>query len=85
MPRNGDALSAAVGELLRDRITSRGVSQETVANAGGMSQPTLSRCLSGLRSWDLGQLHAVCRFLGCVTSDLIAVAEDTVGDSKGDN
>lgn len=85
MPRNGDALSAAVGTLLRDRIVARGVSQETVANAGGMSQPTLSRCLSGQRSWDLDQLEAVCRFLGTRASDVIAVAEDTVGDGEGDN
>lgn len=61
------------------------MSQEVVAGAAGMSQPTLSRCLSGLRSWDLDQLARVCEFLGTRASDVIAVAEDTPGYATEDN
>lgn len=57
-----------------------GRKQSVVATAVGMSQPQLSRCLGGLRRWDLDQLSAVCRYLGTRASDVIAVAEDTLGD-----
>lgn len=81
MPPSGRELSRTVGTLLRDRMEARGVSQLQVAEAIGMSQPTISRCLAGIRRWDLDQLAAVCSFLGTKASDVIAVAEDTIGDS----
>lgn len=79
-PLHGD-LSRVVGELLRERVDARGVTQTEIAAASGMSQSTLSRSLSGLRRWDLDQLAAVCRYLGTKASDVIAVAEEEIGDS----
>lgn len=73
-------LSCAVGVLLRERMESRGVSQVQVAAAIGVSQPVISRSLSGIRRWNLDQLAAVCAFLGTKASDVIAVAEETIGD-----
>lgn len=78
-PSHGD-LSRLVGELLVDRMKSRGLSQIQIAAQVGLSQPTLSRCLTGNRRWNLDQLAAVCVLLGTRASDVLAVAEDTLAE-----
>lgn len=77
----GKEVTREVGTLLQDRMRARGVSQTTLANQVGLSQPQLSRYLSGKRDWKLSLLVAVCDFLGTRASDVISVAEDTVGQS----
>lgn len=72
-------LSREVGALIRDRMLARGLTQTKVAASVGISQPQLSRCLSGKTSWDLDELDAVCKYLGTRASDVVAVAEDSVG------
>lgn len=80
VPQSGRELSLAVGVLLRERMESSGVSQMQVAAAIGVSQSVISRSLTGIRRWNLDQFAAVCMFLGTKASDVIAVAEDTIGD-----
>lgn len=72
-------LAAVVNSLLRDRMLAQGLSQSRVAAGAGISQPQLSRLLSGSRDWELDVLSSVCQVLGTRASDIIAVAEDMRG------
>lgn len=72
-------MAAVVNSLLRDRIKAQKLTQKTVAAHAGISQPQLSRLLSGARDWDVDTLSAVCEALGTRASDMLAVAEDLRG------
>lgn len=70
--------------MIRDRMTARGFTQLRLASSAGMSQPTLSRCLSGISRWEVDDLVVVCQVLGTTAPDVLAVAIDMLGDRSND-
>jgi transcriptional regulator with XRE-family HTH domain len=65
----------ALGRVVRALRTERGLSQEAVAHAAGISVPYLSDVERGVRNPSLEILSAVAGALGMALSDLIARAE----------
>lgn len=61
--------------VLRERLADHPVRQEAIAAHAGMSQSQLSRCLTGVRPWNLDQLDAVCAYLGTNLVDVIAATD----------
>ncbi|PZE59792.1 hypothetical protein DEJ24_07740 [Curtobacterium sp. MCPF17_001] len=56
----------------------RGVEQQVLANAMGVSASQLSRMLAGAKHWDIDQIFRASAFLGADVREILLDAEQTV-------
>lgn len=59
------------GKLVDDVMREKGITQTALAQMIGLSQSALSRKLSGVRGWDIGELIEVAGILNVPITDLI--------------
>ena len=59
------------GRRLRKRLYFRGISQAEVAKHCGVSQPTVSKWLTGKTIPDVYKLTTLAELLGCTSADII--------------
>lgn len=59
------------GKLVDDAMREQGITQTAMAEMIGLSQSALSRKMSGVRGWDIGELIEVAGILGVPITDLI--------------
>lgn len=69
--------SAQIAAEVRAEMARKRVTGTTLAEATGMSQPTLSRRLSGAIAFDIDELHEVAGVLGLTVTELLARAAET--------
>ena len=74
-----DMYNAMAGELVESARENAKLTQTELARRLGMTQPALSRKLSGARGWDIGELIEVASVLDVPITDLIP--ERRVGTS----
>lgn len=63
--------NVAAGKLVEDAMREKGVTQTALAEMVGLSQSALSRKMSGVRGWDIGELIEVAAILDVPITDLI--------------
>ncbi|MFZ5481137.1 MAG: helix-turn-helix domain-containing protein [Myxococcota bacterium] len=74
MPRQRDrALLAAIGARIRDLRTTRGLTQEQLAERTGIEPVTMSRVENGHQATSLAALSAMAEVLGVKLGDLVDV------------
>lgn len=69
------AIGTALGSRIVERRERAGLSQRNLADAAGMSQPTLVRSERGERSITVDELHALAGALGTTYGDLVGDSE----------
>lgn len=60
-----------IGSKIRELMTASGVSQQRVADLLGMSQPGISRRLTGLVPFDVNELVAIAQLLDVPPASLL--------------
>lgn len=65
-----DVPAAAIGERVRQALADAGISQETAAEAVGLTQPNLSRRITGRVSFRVHELQAVAVLCGRTVASL---------------
>jgi transcriptional regulator with XRE-family HTH domain len=63
-----------VGELIERARVAANLSQRSLADAAGISQPTLSRIISGNRAAKMPEVIAIARATGATVSELTGVS-----------
>ena len=66
-----DIVDADIGARVERARVSAGLSQRTLAHQAGISQPTLSRIISGARTPKVPELLAIANATGCSLAELI--------------
>ncbi|MEV0031385.1 helix-turn-helix transcriptional regulator [Nocardia sp. NPDC050793] len=72
-------IDIALGAELRGLRSKRGLSQDELAKASGISKRTIVRLESGERPMGMDQLYKLCRALRIKPSQLINAVEAEVG------
>ena len=66
---------AAIAAVIEDRMRSRGLTQESLADRAGIPLTTLNRTLRGHRALDTGELFRIADVLGVRASTITREAE----------
>lgn len=66
------AVDEEVSARVRGKLAEKRARQADLAEAIGMSQPSLSRRLSGVRAFTIGEVHRVADYLGVTPDTLLA-------------
>ena len=68
-----------IARELRDEAILRGITQRQIAAHVGLSQPTISRIMAGLRDMRLDDLYGICATLHIDCLTIVARAATRVG------
>ena len=66
-------LDQIISENIKAEIESSGKTKTEIANAIGVSKPTVSQYLSGKIQPSLSTLSKLCTFLGCSADDILNI------------
>lgn len=77
------AITKEVAAILTGALARRGLEQQELAAAVGISRSQISRMLAGNKHWDVDQLGAACDFLGLDVLDVLREATSAV-QMRGD-
>ncbi len=66
-------LDEIISKNLKEEIEQSGKSKTEIANAIGVSCPTISQYLSGRIQPSLATLSKLCNFLGCSADDILNI------------
>jgi transcriptional regulator with XRE-family HTH domain len=72
-PEGGVMTTTDVGALINDALTTAGLSQRALSEATGISQPTLSRVISGDRPAKLPEILAIASATGHTVAQLTGI------------
>lgn len=61
-----------IARAVKAHLDEAGVSENAVAQAAGIPQTSLNRCIRGLAAFNVGQLGAIADYLGISVVDLIS-------------
>ena len=78
--REEDA-SSEISSRIRYEIEYSGYSKAAIADAIGVSRPTISQYLSGKIQPSLVTLSKLCSFLGCSSDEILGVTHDNLSKS----
>lgn len=71
--RHDPVMRSAIAEEVRALMGRRRVTQEKLAAAIGMSQPSLSKRLFGVVPWTIDDLEAIADYFGVKITDLLPI------------
>lgn len=69
-------LAALISENIKREIIYSGKSRTEIANALGVSKPTISQYISGRIQPSLATLSQLCSFLDCSADDILNTKKD---------
>ena len=69
-----------VTRLVKNFLSESGITQQTLAAALGITQPTLSRKLTGIRTWSLDDLDQLIQIGVPIGLDVFGAALTEVGE-----
>lgn len=78
-----DNFSREIAEILAEIVSKKGVSQNRIAAASGVSQAQISRILKKQRSVSVEDLHLIAEALGIPASSIFREAESRLSQSAG--
>lgn len=68
------SIQTIVTRLVKNYLNNSGITQKTLAAALGITQPTLSRKLTGIRTWSLDELDQLVQIGVPVSFDIFGAA-----------
>lgn len=69
------SIQTIVTRLVKNYLNDSGTTQKTLAAALGITQPTLSRKLTGIRTWSLDELDQLIQIGVSIGLDVFGAAE----------